>query len=100
MPKKSILQRELKRKKLIVKYFLKRKSYLKKVKDLSSFNEMLNFSFKLQKLPKNSIQTRFKNRCWKTGKSRGFFRFFGLCRNVVRELANDCFLPGIIKSSW
>ena len=55
---------------------------------------------KLQKLPRNSAPTRVRNRCWKTGRPHGYFRFFGLCRNAVRELAHDCVLPGVTKASW
>ncbi len=92
MIKKSHFQRELKKEILTKKYAFKRAIYLKK--------NSLDFNFKLQKLPRNSSTIRLRNRCWKTGKARGVFRFFGLCRNALRELAHDCFLPGIIKSSW
>jgi small subunit ribosomal protein S14 len=65
-----------------------------------SLEETFSLNEKLQKLPRNSSRIRLRNRCWKTGRPRGYFRFFGLCRNALRELANDCFLPGITKASW
>ena len=50
--------------------------------------------------PGNSLPIRLKNRCWKTGRSRGFYRDFGLSRHVLREMAHECLLPGVIKASW
>ena len=55
---------------------------------------------KLQKLPGNSLPIRIRNRCWKTGRVRGFYRDFGLSRHVLREMAHQCLLPGVIKASW
>ena len=54
----------------------------------------------LQKFPRNSLPIRIKNRCWKTGRSRGYYRDFGLSRHVVREMAHEGALPGVIKASW
>jgi small subunit ribosomal protein S14 len=100
MAKKGMLERELKRKKLVTKYSEKRKIVLNELKKSNSLEETFNLNEKLQKLPRNSSRIRLRNRCWKTGRPRGYFRFFGLCRNALRELANDCFLPGITKASW
>jgi small subunit ribosomal protein S14 len=100
MAKKSMLERETKRKKLVTKYSEKRKEILSKLKTVTSLEEIFSLNEKLQKLPRNSSRIRLRNRCWKTGRPRGYFRFFGLCRNALRELANDCFLPGITKASW
>lgn len=95
-----MLEREKKRKNLAAKYFKIRKELLLELKTVNSLNEKLKLNEKLQKLPRNSSPIRLRNRCWKTGRPRGFFRFFGLCRNAVRELAHDCYLPGITKASW
>lgn len=100
MAKKSMLARELKREKLTIKYFEKRKLLKKELKEAIGLESKLFISAKIQKLPKNSSKVRLRNRCWKTGKPRGYFRFFGLCRNVLREMAHNCLLPGIIKASW
>jgi small subunit ribosomal protein S14 len=100
MAKKSMLERELKRKKLVKKYSTIRKALLLERKKVSSIEELISISEKLQKLPKNSAPTRLRNRCWKTGRPRGYFRFFGICRNVLREMAHECLLPGITKASW
>nr|YP_009545329.1 ribosomal protein S14 [Mallomonas splendens]AYO28483.1 ribosomal protein S14 [Mallomonas splendens] len=100
MAKKSMLQREVKRKKLIKKYLQKRTNILENLRTQTSLENIFLLNEKLQKLPRNSSPIRLRNRCWKTGKPRGYFRFFGLCRNALRELAHDCFLPGVTKSSW
>ena len=100
MAKKSILARELKREKLVTQYFEKRKFLKKELKQAIELERKLFISSGIQKLPKNSSKVRLRNRCWKTGKSRGYFRFFGLCRNALREMAHACLLPGVIKASW
>jgi len=100
MAKKSMLQREAKRKKLVIKYSEKRKILSLELKKVTSLSDIFLINEKLQKLPRNSSLIRLRNRCWKTGKPRGYFRFFGLCRNALRELSHDCFLPGVTKASW
>jgi small subunit ribosomal protein S14 len=100
MAKKSMLERETKRKKLVTKYSEKRKEILNKLKKVTSLEEIFSLNEKLQKLPRNSSRIRLRNRCWKTGRPRGYFRYFGLCRNAVRELAHECLLPGVTKASW
>ena len=100
MAKKSMLERESKRKKLVKKYLEIRNDLRNQLKSTISLDQKLLLSEKMQKLPRNSAPIRLRNRCWKTGRPRGFFRFFGLCRNAVRELSHDCLLPGVTKASW
>ena len=100
MAKKCMLEREKKRKSLVTKYSKKRQIILNELKTAESLETIFELNKKIQKLPRNSARTRIRNRCWKTGRPRGYLRFFGLCRNAVRELAHDCFLPGVIKASW
>jgi small subunit ribosomal protein S14 len=95
-----MIEREKKRIKLHKKYASKRSSLLKKYQIENSFNVKLELHSKLQKLPRNSAKTRIRNRCWKTGRPRGFYRDFGLSRHVFREMAHQCLLPGVTKSSW
>ena len=64
------------------------------------YEETLELQENLQKFPRNSLPIRIKNRCWKTGRSRGYYRDFGLSRHVVREMAHEGILPGVIKASW
>jgi len=100
MAKKSMIEREKKRIKLHKKYALKRSNLLKEYQSEKSFKVKLELHSKLQKLPRNSAKTRIRNRCWKTGRPRGFFRDFGVSRHVLREMAHQCLLPGVTKSSW
>jgi small subunit ribosomal protein S14 len=100
MAKKSMIEREKKRIKLNQKYAFKRTALLNKYRKEENFNTKLEIHSQLQKLPRNSAKTRIRNRCWKTGRPRGVFRDFGLSRHVVREMAHQCLLPGVTKSSW
>lgn len=100
MAKKSMIEREKKRIRLNQKYSLKRNILIKKYRNESNFHLKLEFHSKLQKLPRNSSKTRIRNRCWKTGRPRGIFRDFGISRHVFREMAHQCFLPGVKKASW
>ena len=95
-----MLEREKKRKSLINKYSKRRELLLKELRKAESLENIFELNQKIQKLPRNSSPIRLRNRCWKTGRPRGYSRFFGLCRNAVRELAHDCFLPGVTKASW
>jgi small subunit ribosomal protein S14 len=98
--KQSIIQRQLKRERLIEKYKTRRKSLLKEFSTTKDLNRKLSIHKKIEKLPRNSIKIRSKNRCWKTGRGRGFYRDFGLCRHIIREFAHNGILPGVYKASW
>ena len=100
MAKKSMIEREKKRLKLYTKYQSKREELLSEYKNSDKFSLKLDIHTKLQKLPRNSAKTRIRNRCWKTGRPRGVYRDFGLSRHVFREMAHECLLPGVTKSSW
>lgn len=100
MAKQSMLQRELKRQHLVGKYRNKRITIRKELKEAKELNQIFSSQEKLQRLPMNSSIIRLRNRCWKTGRSRGFYRNFGLSRHVLREMAHACLLPGVTKSSW
>nr|YP_009509311.1 ribosomal protein S14 [Gracilaria vermiculophylla]AXI96961.1 ribosomal protein S14 [Gracilaria vermiculophylla]QXU75166.1 ribosomal protein S14 [Gracilaria vermiculophylla]WDZ68023.1 ribosomal protein S14 [Gracilaria vermiculophylla] len=100
MAKKSMIAREIKRKKLIQKYHTERKKIKSKLSNKLNFIEQIELQKELQKLPKNSTPCRRRNRCWKTGRSRGFYKDFGLSRHVLREMSHNCLLPGVIKASW
>ena len=100
MAKKSMVQREEKRESLIRKYQNKRLSLKKQLQTSTSYGEKITVYQKLQKLPKNSSSCRKQNRCWQTGRSRSFYRDFGLSRHALRELAHAGAIPGMTKSSW
>lgn len=100
MAKQSMIQREKKRERLVSKYEKKRIKIKEELKNVSTYKEKLELYSKLQKLPRNSFPCRLRNRCWLTGRSRGYYRQFGLSRHVLREMAHACLLPGVVKSSW
>ena len=95
-----MIEREKKRIKLNNKYKIKRQNLLKQFQTTEDFNLKLEIHSKIQKLPRNSAKIRIRNRCWKTGRPRGYYRDFGLSRHVLREMAHQCLLPGVTKSSW
>jgi small subunit ribosomal protein S14 len=101
MAKKSIILRNEKRKKFVDLYKNQREILLSKIKDEKlSFDERLTSQIKLSKLPKDSSVVRYRNRCSITGRPRGNFRKFGICRIVLRDLASWGRVPGLVKSSW
>jgi small subunit ribosomal protein S14 len=100
MAKKSMIERETKRQRLVVKYRKRRQILLERIKEAVQFEEKLTIHRKLQKFPRNSAPSRLHNRCLLTGRPKGFFRDFGVSRHVLREMAHDCLLPGVTKSSW
>jgi small subunit ribosomal protein S14 len=95
-----MIEREKKRIKLTQKYALKRETLLQQYRNSEDFNSKLEIHSKIQKLPRNSSKVRIRNRCWKTGRPRGYYRDFGVSRHVLREMAHQCLLPGVQKSSW
>lgn len=101
MAKLALINREEKRRKLVAQYAKKREALEAIVSNESlSDAERYEARLKLQKLPRNSSATRLRNRCQLTGRPRGVFRKFGLCRNKIRELAFAGEIPGVVKASW
>lgn len=100
MAKKSMVQREKKRQRLVNKYLPKRSDLKEQIKKSSSLEERVFLHSQLQKLPRNSSPVRLHNRCLVTGRPKGYFRDFGLSRHMLREMAHQCLLPGVTKSSW
>jgi small subunit ribosomal protein S14 len=101
MAKKSTIEKQQKRERLIKKFFEKRQALKKVVSDLNvSEEERQQAVFSLNQLPKNSSPIRSRNRCQLTGRPRGFLRKFKLSRLCFRELANAGYIPGVVKASW
>jgi small subunit ribosomal protein S14 len=101
MAKLALINREDKRRALVAKYAKKREALLAIIDDASlSDAERYEARLKLQKFPRNASPSRLRNRCQITGRPRGVFRKFGLCRNKIRELAFDGQIPGVVKASW
>lgn len=101
MAKKSMVAREVKRKKLAQKFKDKRLSLKEIIRDpKSSFEQKEAAQFQLQKLPRDSSVTRIRNRCGLTGRPHGYYRKFGLSRNKLREATMRGDVPGVVKASW
>jgi small subunit ribosomal protein S14 len=101
MAKTGSVQRNEKRKRLVKSFSNKRKSLKSEImkKDLP-LEERFSLVVKLAKLPRNSAENRVRNRCALTGRPRGYHRKMGISRNMLRELAAQGMLPGVIKASW
>ena len=95
-----MVQRELKRQRLVMKYAKKREILKNQMKETSSLKEKLTLHRKLQQLPRDSSRVRLHNRCMITGRPKGYSRDFGLSRHVLREMAHQGLLPGVQKASW
>ena len=101
MAKVALIERELKRDKLVAKYAQKY-AELKAIAGSAkhSDQERADARLALQKLPRNANPTRQRNRCGITGRPRGVYRQFGLARAKVRELTFEGNIPGVTKASW
>ena len=101
MAKKSMIQRELKRSKLVERDFNKRQALRDILKDPeASYEDKMEAQRKMQMLPRDSSPSRRRNRCRVTGRPHGYYRKFGLSRNKLREAAMRGDIPGLVKASW
>ncbi|MDQ7016085.1 MAG: 30S ribosomal protein S14 [Gammaproteobacteria bacterium] len=101
MAKVSMIQRELKRTKLVARYKVKRDALKATIADKNvAYEERMLAVAELQALPRDSSPVRGRNRCRITGRPHGFYRKFGLGRNKLREAAMRGDIPGLVKASW
>ncbi|MFT4155500.1 30S ribosomal protein S14 [Parafilimonas sp.] len=89
MAKKSVEARQRKRERMVAQYAAKRAA-LKEAGDFAG----------LDKLPKNASPVRLKNRCQLTGRPKGYIGYFGISRNIFRDMALAGKIPGVKKASW
>ena len=101
MAKKSMVAREVKRRRLAEAY-TKQRLQLKQqtINEGSSYDERWQAMLDLQQLPRDSSKSRQRNRCALTGRPRGYFRRFGLARCALREVVMRGEAPGVTKASW
>ena len=101
MAKTSMVNRDIKRTKLVKKYAAKR-AELKAivVNPNASYDEKMDAQSKLQKMPRDASPVRQRNRCELSGRPRGVYRKFGLGRNKLREATMRGDVPGLRKASW
>ena len=101
MAKKSMIERELKRAKLVKRYAAKRAALKATIRNVNtSDEERLAAQAKLNALPRDSSPSRQRNRCAITGRPHAVYRKFGLGRNKLREAAMKGEIPGLTKASW
>ncbi|MEZ5715711.1 MAG: 30S ribosomal protein S14 [Paracoccaceae bacterium] len=101
MAKKSMVAREVKRRKLVEQYASKRAALKDIINDQSKpMEERFRASLKLAKLPRNSSATRLHNRCQLTGRPHAYYRKLKVSRIMLRELGSSGLIPGLVKSSW
>lgn len=101
MAKKSAIERNKKRQRLVEKYAPKRaelKAILRNPE--TSDEDFFKAQNELALLPRNSARVRLRNRCELTGRPRGYIRKYGISRITFREIASFGRAPGVMKSSW
>ena len=101
MAKKSMVERELKRAKLVKKYAARRAELKAIIRNLNTADaDRITAQEKLNALPRDSSASRQRSRCAITGRPNGVYRKFGLGRNKLREAAMNGEIPGLTKASW
>lgn len=101
MAKKSRIEKNNKRIRMVAQYAEKRAALKETIRSPhTSWEEKEEAKAKLSGLPRNSAPARVRNRCFLTGRPRGFYKKFGLCRNMLRQKALEGLLPGVTKASW
>ena len=101
MAKKSMVARDIKRRRLAALHDKQRIQLKQQTIDVnSSYDERWQAMIDLQKLPRDSSKSRQRNRCALTGRPRGYFRRFGLARSALREVVMRGEAPGVTKASW
>ena len=101
MAKKSSVNKNNHRRKLVAQFAAKRKRLKEIANDLKKpTEERFAARLKLAELPRNSAPSRVRNRCELTGRARAYYRKLRLSRNMLRELASQGLIPGMTKASW
>ena len=101
MAKKSMVNREVKRAKLVDQHASKRAALKAVIYDQTKpIEERFAATIKLAEMPRNSSATRIHNRCQLTGRPHAYYRKLKLSRIMLRELASFGQIPGMVKSSW
>ena len=101
MAKKSAIEKNNRRRRLVEKFKAKRTEFLAVANDESRpMEERFEARLKLAELPRNGARTRIRNRCEITGRPRSNYRKLGMSRIALRELGSKGLIPGLVKSSW
>ncbi len=101
MAKKSMIQREIKRSKMVARYAVKRAELKEVIRSPKFSDDEKQVALeKLHKMPRDASPVRMRNRCSITGRPHGYYRKFGLGRNKLREATMKGEIPGLSKASW
>ena len=101
MAKKSAIEKNHRRRRMVDRYALRRAELRAIVRDRARApEERFEATLLLAELPRNSARVRVRNRCALTGRPRGFHRKFGMSRIAVRDLGSAGQIPGLVKASW
>jgi small subunit ribosomal protein S14 len=101
MAKKSAVEKNRNRRRLVARYATRRAELRKIVRDRALPPEdRFEATLLLAELPRNASKVRLRNRCALTGRPRGYHRKFGMSRIAVRELGSAGQIPGLVKASW
>ncbi|MDX2266002.1 MAG: 30S ribosomal protein S14 [Hyphomicrobiales bacterium] len=101
MAKTSMIERDLKRRRMSKRDAAKRKALKAIAMDKTRpMDERFSATLKLAALPRNGSQTRVHNRCELTGRARGYYRKLRMSRIALRDLGSNGLIPGMVKSSW
>jgi small subunit ribosomal protein S14 len=101
MAKKSAIEKNQHRRRMVSRYAARRAALRATVHDRTRApEERFEATLLLAKLPRNSAKVRVRNRCTLTGRPRGFHRKFGMSRIALRELGSAGQIPGLVKASW
>lgn len=101
MAKVSSVKKNERRKKIALKSSKKRTAIKEKIYNKTlPLEERFALVIKLSQMSRNGAKIRVRNRCELTGRPRGYYRKFGLSRNMLRELAGKGLIPGLVKASW
>ncbi|SHI58838.1 30S ribosomal protein S14 [Aureimonas altamirensis] len=101
MAKKSAIEKNKRRERLVAKFAAKREALKAITTDQSaSMEDRFRAQLKLAELPRNSTKVRVRNRCEVTGRPRAYYRKLKMSRIALRELGNNGQIPGVVKSSW
>ena len=101
MAKKSSIEKNKHRRKMVVRFAARRKQLADTASDNSlPMEERFEARIRLAALPRNSAPTRVRNRCEVTGRARAFYRKLGMSRIALRQLGSQGLIPGLVKSSW
>src|SRR5262249_39340418 len=101
MAKKSSINKNNRRRKMVARFKTKREALLAIANDeAKTLEERFQARLKLAELPRNSSAVRIRNRCEVTGRPRGYYRKLRMSRIALRDLGSAGLIPGMVKSSW